>query len=93
MPAYMISYDLRGARNYVPLINQLQAWGCIKPLESLWLGNLIGGAAAIRDQLRVHMDADDGLMVCEIKTTHDWATSWLDNNDASLNWIRQNIGA
>lgn len=92
MPAYMISYDLRKARNYDPLIKQLREWGCIRPLKSLWLGNLKGNAATIRDLLRPLMDGDDGLLVCEIKPTSDWATFHLDNNEAATAWVRENIG-
>ncbi|MXN46069.1 hypothetical protein GR138_12795 [Shinella kummerowiae] len=92
MTAYMISYDLRKNRNYDPLIKQLRDWGCVRPLQSLWLGNLKGNAATIRDLLRTLMDSDDGLMVCEIKATSDWATFKIDNNDATGAWIRQNIG-
>jgi hypothetical protein len=63
MPAYMISYDLRKVRNYDSLVKQLKDWRCVRPLQSLWRGNLKGNAATIRDILRQLMDADDGLIV------------------------------
>ncbi|TAX45947.1 hypothetical protein ELI02_29995 (plasmid) [Rhizobium leguminosarum] len=93
MPAYMISYDLRRVRNYDHLIKQLKDWGCVRPLQSLWLGNLKGNAVTVRDILKQLMDADDGLIVCEIKPTGDWATFQLIDNTESVAWIRANIGA
>lgn len=92
MPAYMISYDLRKVRNYDALVKQLRDWGCISPLQSLWLGQLKGNAGAIRDILMNLIDGDDGLMVCEIRPTSDWGTYRLQNNESSLAWIRSNIG-
>ncbi len=92
MPAYLISYDLRKSRNYDDLLKQLRSWGCISPLKSLWLGQLRGNAATIRDILRNLIDADDGLLVCEIKPTSDWGSFKLDDNQACTDWIRANIG-
>lgn len=92
MPAYMISYDLRGSRSYEPLIKQLRAWGCVSPMESLWLGALKGNAATIRDVLMALIDADDGLLVCEVKPTSDWGSFRLKSNDTSVAWIKSNIG-
>lgn len=88
--AYMISYDLRKVRNYDGLIKLLREWKCISPLQSLWLGYLKGNAATIRDLLRQHMDNDDGLLVCEIKPTNDWAYINV-NEDASV-WFKQYVG-
>ncbi len=92
MPAYLISYDLRKVRNYETLVNQLREWSCISPLESLWLGQLKGNAATIRDILMSHIDSDDGLLVMEIKPTSDWGVFKLNNHIQSVNWIRANIG-
>lgn len=49
MPLYVISYDLRKARNYEPLLKQLRNWGCARLLESMWLGELRGPAETICD--------------------------------------------
>jgi hypothetical protein len=92
MPAYMISYDLRKNRDYDGLLKQLREWGCISPLKSFWLGNLKGPSSAIRDILMKQIDIDDGLIVCEIKPTTDWATFHLNNNQAAGDWIRKHIG-
>jgi hypothetical protein len=90
MPAYMISYDLRKVRNYDALIKQLRDWGCVSPLKSLWLGQLKGTSATIRDLLVRLMDSDDGLIVIEIKPTSDWAFVRLQEDITA--WIKANLG-
>ena len=90
MAIYMISYDLRKVRNYDKLISQLREWGCISPLKSLWFGNLRGTSGNIRDALKAHIDADDGLMVCLVQPTWDWATFKV-NEDAAA-WFKANLG-
>lgn len=89
MPAYLISYDLRKKRNYPGLIKALRAMKCISPLDSLWFGNLVGPAATIRDILRKEMDADDGLVVVELKRGSDWAT--YRPNEFGSNWLSVNV--
>lgn len=91
MPKYLVSYDLRKQRNYAALIKQLRDWGAISPLESVWLANLNGTAAAVRDVLKAHIDADDGLMVVELMSGSDWATYKV-NEDAGT-WLKQNVKA
>ncbi|OWV87351.1 hypothetical protein ATY75_03305 [Rhizobium sp. N122] len=88
--AYVISYDLRKARSYDTLIKQLRDWGCVSPLESLWFGYLNGPAAAIRDGLMKHIDADDGLVVIEVKPTSDWAI--FKANESFADWLRKYVG-
>lgn len=92
MPTYLVSYDLRKVRNYDNLINELRTSRFISPLKSVWLGVSTHNSETIRDILRRHMDADDGIMVLEIKPTSNWATFNLDGNDQALDFIRRNIG-
>lgn len=92
MPAYMISYDLRRDRNYDALTQQLRTWNCVRPLRSLWFGNLTGSAETIRDLLRTLIDGDDGLLVIEIKPTSDWAGIRLEDSDRVEAWMRANVG-
>lgn len=89
MPAYIITYDLRKARNYDALIKQLRDWNCISPLKSVWLGSLRGPTTAIRDILKKHIDGDDGLMIIELKQGSDWATVRVNENASS--WLKANV--
>lgn len=91
MPAYVISYDLRKARNYDALLKTLRDWNCVCPLESLWLGNLKGDCGTIRDLLRPMMDSDDGLVVIELKSPGDWAFFKPKNLAAVTAWLKTNI--
>ena len=91
MPAYMISYDLRKVRNYDSLLKVLRDWKCVSPLESLWLGTLKGDCGAIRDLLVPHMDADDGLLIIELKAPGDWAFRKPNNLAVISSWLKANI--
>jgi hypothetical protein len=91
MPAYMISYDLRKVRNYDSLLKQLRDWGCVSPLESLWLGALMGDCGTIRDLLKPHIDNDDGLLIVELKSPGDWAFHKPNNLATTTGWLKANI--
>jgi hypothetical protein len=71
---YLISYDLRKARNYEPLWQVLREWKASRLLESLWLAELKGPASEIRRILTSYIDNDDGLGIIELKAPFDWAT-------------------
>src|SRR5215208_7185798 len=73
MAHYIISYDLHKDRNYEPVWALLQSWGCVRLLESVWLGSLTGGAGAIRKAVSDAMDADDSVAVIELKPGSEWA--------------------
>ncbi|KAA0686020.1 hypothetical protein DTW90_34610 [Neorhizobium sp. P12A] len=88
---YLISYDLRKVRNYEPLIKTLRDWGCVRPLESVWVGYLKGGAATIRDLLVAHMDTDDGLIVVQVPAGSDWAFRQVKEDAGAL--FRQYVRA
>lgn len=89
MPHFLISYDLRKARNYDGLIAELRSAQFISPLKSVWLGTSTLNAQGVRDALRRHMDGDDGILVVEIKTGSNWATALCNENAAD--WLRQKI--
>ena len=90
MPTYMIGYDPRTAKHYDALTQQLSEWNCVRPLESLWFGSLNGDALTIRERLRALIGGNDGLVVCEIKPSSDWAGVKL--HEAVTAWVRANIG-
>lgn len=86
MPHYLISYDLRKARNYQPLYDQLAAWGAVSPLESVWLAELVGPASTIRDMLGQLIDADDGLLVIQLAPGFQWGTKGVPA--VANDWLR-----
>lgn len=92
MPAYMISYDLRKVRNYGGLLKVLNDLGCIRPLKSLWFGQLRGNSVDLRNTLSPFIDGDDGLVIVEVKPTLDWAFLKVDDS-RSADWFKNNLGS
>jgi hypothetical protein len=91
MPAFLITYDLRKVRNYDGLIGALRNWKAISPLESVWLADIAASASSIRDSLQALVDADDGILVVELKLGADWATRFVNENGAE--WLRSKVTA
>lgn len=89
MPSFIISYDLRKVRNYDPLWDQLRAWNAVRLLESLWLADLQGPAAAVRDHLRTIIDSDDGVAVISIGPAANWAT--INCQPPGVSWLGQHF--
>lgn len=83
MPAYIISYDLRNKRDYDDLYEAIKAYGTwAHILESTWAVVTRQSAGEILDDLRQHMDSDDGLFVVRSGGEAAWVnveceTSWL----------------
>lgn len=84
---YLITYDLHNRRNYLPLYQLMASWNATRLTESLWLANLKGPAADIRDIVASTLDNDDTVAVIQIQHGSDWATirvkpaasTWLSN--------------
>lgn len=85
MASYLLTYDLRKARDYEALYEQLKEWDAVALLESVWLFDYVGSSGTIRDHLKTLMDGDDGLAVIQLVPPFGWATrhvtaeanSWL----------------
>jgi len=86
MPNYLITYDLRKVRNYQPLYDALAQWKAVRLLESVWLAELQGPSATIRQILATHIDKDDGIAIIELAGQFDWAT--LRVPVAASNWLK-----
>jgi hypothetical protein len=73
MALFTIEYDLRNpSRDYQKLYQELERFGATRILQSLWAFRRFStSAASLRDHFRQLIDANDGLIVCEIT---DWAT-------------------
>jgi hypothetical protein len=89
MSLFLITYDLRSRRSYEGLVQKLRDWGCVRPLLSVWLGDLNGTAAAVRDELKAFMGNDDALLVVELSESAQW-TAWR-CFPASIEWLRERV--
>lgn len=90
MAVYMIGYDLiRPGKDYTNIINAIKAydnwWHC---LDSTWLIISDRGAAAIRDDLKQHIDANDRLLVATMGKGAAWTTSF--SKDCA-DWLKANL--
>ena len=90
MPIQLISYDLqRPGQNYPDLFNAIKSigtnwWHC---LESVWLIRTTLASAQVQDQLRLHIDASDKILIAAL--AGNWATIGL--NQECNQWLRNNL--
>ena len=78
MKTYLITYDLsKPGQAYTDLIKEIKsvANGYWHHLQSVWIIRSNLSAAQIRDRLRLHLDANDELLVAGLNGT--WATKGL----------------
>ena len=86
MAVQVVSYDLRKpGQKYSQLYNALTSYTHCHPLESTWLLDTSQSATDVRDNLKQHIDANDGLLVT--KMSGEWAAFGL-NNDCA-NWLKK----
>jgi hypothetical protein len=86
MTCYIISYDLRGERDYEPLyeaIRSYKTWAHIT--ESTWAIVTTKTAVQVRDHLSSVMDQDDRLFVVKSGVEAAWIkvickSEWLKGN-------------
>ncbi|WP_299158354.1 hypothetical protein [uncultured Tenacibaculum sp.] len=82
MRKYFISYDLRNAKNYQKLYDELEKFKAIQILESLYcIKYQDEKTEALRDHFKNFIDGDDGLII--IKSAY-WAGVNLDNSPNDL---------
>jgi hypothetical protein len=89
MTAFMISYDLRKAKDYPTLTENLEKIGAIRVLASVWLLKSEWRAEPIRDWLMKFTDSDDGILVTQIGP--DWGSIRLASNAAAVAWLTANL--
>jgi hypothetical protein len=74
MALYILTYDLRKARDYQTLWDEMEKFNAVRILESDWCFRRINTTAAgLRDYFRNFIDLDDGLFVAEMSETQ-WAS-------------------
>jgi hypothetical protein len=73
MTVKAVSYDLtKPGRNYQSLWDRLGQWKAVRVLESFWLIDTASSAEAVRNDLRKHIDANDGLFVAALSGETAW---------------------
>lgn len=88
MATYVITYDMRKpGRNYESLYEAIKAYGTwAHVLESAWAIVTSQSAAAVRDNLRRHMDDNDGIFVVKSGTEAAWANVLCKNE-----WLKEQL--
>lgn len=72
MALFFLDYDLRKARNYQPLYDELAKFKAVRVLESSWCFNRVNTTCGgLRDHFKQFVDSDDGLSIVEVT---GWAT-------------------
>ena len=72
MALYFLTYDLRKAKNYQKLYNELKEFDSVRILESTWCFNRFDTTAKeLRTYFKQFIDPDDGIIVSEIS---NWAS-------------------
>jgi len=89
MSVQSINYDLRRpGQDYPGLFDAIKAlgpwWHC---LDSCWLIDTSLSSSQVRDTLQNHMDANDCLLVAELKG--DWASYGLSRE--CTDWLRAHL--
>ncbi len=87
MPLYIVSYDLRGSRDYQKLWDEMERLKGFKSLDSVYILKVSSpDAAALRDHFSQYIDRDDRLIVVEFserpatRKAKTGTTEWLDAN-------------
>lgn len=81
MALYLVSYDLdKPGQDYPDLIARLEQLGAQRVLYSEWLLVNSATSAAIRDDLLRFMDANDRILVAELKNNAAWQRLMIDGN-------------
>lgn len=82
MALFFLEYDLRKKRDYEKLYAELQRFGAVRILKSLWCFKYqTASSITLRDHFRQFIDSDDGLIVAEVSS---WASIKTDDNPNSL---------
>jgi hypothetical protein len=86
MAVYLVTYDLnKEDKNYEGVISELEkSLNWCKPLLSTWLISTTESADALSARIRLKMDANDFLLVIEVKPNYE---GWL--HKSYWEWIRK----
>lgn len=90
MKVYQISYDLRKQRNYEALYKRIKNLGSwCRTLESSWVIASQYTATQIRDDLKLALDRDDGLLITRLQGE----AAWMGLDTKISQWLKQQLGS
>jgi len=90
MALYLVTYDLRApGRSYDLVYEQLRNWKAVRIAESVWLAELNGPAATIRDILQGLVDTNDRIFVIQQFTNAQWGA--FNGIGEGVAWIQNRI--
>lgn len=88
MKVYQICYDLRKQRNYDALYERIKKLGSwCHALESSWMVATALSSAQIRDDLKLALDRDDGLLVTRLQGE----AAWYGLSDEISRWLKDQL--
>jgi hypothetical protein len=83
MALYFLDYDLRKAKNYQLLYEELARFNAVRVLKSQWCFHRFNTTVKnLRDHFKQFIDNDDGLSIAEVS---DWATYAAEKTPNDLN--------
>lgn len=85
MASFLITYDNKPPRNYTALYRLMAAWKAVRLADSVWLANLNGNAAVVRNHVLGTLQSNDTVAVLELKAQADWAT--VNVNPTAAAWL------
>ncbi|MEO6841872.1 MAG: hypothetical protein ABI192_14035 [Bradyrhizobium sp.] len=91
MATILIGYDVHPpeGRAYDDLVRAIQSLGVWwHHLETIWIVKSNQTPAAIRNQLKPHVGADDQLLVIDISGD---TADWFGVNDSGSTWLKNNV--
>lgn len=76
MTLYVLTYDVRATNHdYTRLYALLNSWKAAHLQDSVWLADMTGAAAAVRNAMRTHMHPDDTVCIIQLPAAGaNWAT-------------------
>ena len=89
MALFVLTYDQRATHHdYSNLYALLNSWNAAHLQNSVWLADLNGTAANIRDAMKSHMHQDDTACVIQLRNQNDcnWAAS--NCRPTGTNWLK-----
>lgn len=89
MKTYIIGYDLnRPGQNYAELFKAIKTYpNWWHYLDSTWIIKTVDSAKEIRDNLRLHIDEGDELLVIR----YQGDAAWAGFDEKASKWLRDNL--
>lgn len=87
MPSFLISCELKGSADYQPLTDHMSTLSAVRLSPFVYFAHYHGHAQDLRDELKQHMQAEDGIAVLQLCTrSFDWAVENVPSSAAF--WLK-----